>query len=123
MRILIYWVVSVLSLIASVAIAKGMGLRIEADFNEPWRLFLATAVLGLVNATIGNIIRFITLPLNCLTFGIAWIIVNALLFWWVGTMNLGYKVDDFLSALLGSLLMGLILGMIGRYFENRQEPA
>ncbi|HWP31924.1 MAG TPA: phage holin family protein [Fimbriimonadales bacterium] len=121
MRILIYWIISVLSLIASVAIAKGIGLRIEADFDQPLRLFLATAVLGLINATIGNILRFVTLPLNCLTFGIAWIIVNALIFWWVGTMDLGYRVDDFLSALVGSILMSLILGMIGRYFEQPQE--
>lgn len=110
-----------LSLIASVAIAKGIGLSIEADFDQPLRLFLATAVLGLINATIGNILRFITLPLNCLTFGIAWMIVNALIFWWVGTMNLGYRVGDFLSALVGSILMSLILGMIGRYFEQPQE--
>jgi len=123
MRILIYWVISVLSLIASVAIAKGIGLSIEADLDQPWRLFLGTAVLGLINATIGNILRFVTLPLNCLTFGIAWIIVNALLFWWVGTMDLGYKVGDFLSALVGSFLMGLILGMIGRYFESSRETA
>lgn len=121
MRILIYWIISVLSLIASVAIAKGIGLSIEADFDQPLRLFLATAVLGLINATIGNILRFITLPLNCLTFGIAWMIVNALIFWWVGTMNLGYRVGDFLSALVGSILMSLILGMIGRYFEQPQE--
>ncbi|MER3466731.1 MAG: hypothetical protein C4340_06430, partial [Armatimonadota bacterium] len=80
--------------------------------DKPLTLFIGVAVLGLVNSTIGRIAKMVTLPLACLTFGLAWVLINALLFWWVGTFGLGFKVGDFGAALVGSVLMSVVGGAL-----------
>ena len=38
-------------------------------------------------------------------------------------MGIGFHVDDFWSALVGSLLMGLVLGILRRFTERDEQPA
>lgn len=123
MRFLIYWLISAVSLVASAYIAGALGFRVTVELNDPIRLMLGVLVLSLVNATIGRIAKFITLPLNCLTFGIVWLLINAALFLWVGQMKIGFTVGDFWSALVGSILMALVLGILRHLTEKHEEPA
>ncbi len=114
MRLLIYWIISAISLVVSALIAAALGFDVQVHTDEPLKVLLGTAVLGLINATLGSVLRLLTAPLACLTFGLAWVLINALLFWLVGTWELGYQVGDFWGALVGSLLMGLVLGLLRR---------
>lgn len=124
LRLLLYWVVSAASLVVSAYVAGNwLGLDVRVDTERPVQLFLGVALLGLVNATLGTIAKFFTLGLNCLTFGLAWIMVNALLFWMVGQWGIGFYVGNFLSALVGSLLMGIVLGMLRGLIDRDGETA
>jgi putative membrane protein len=114
MRLLIYWIISAISLVVSASIAAGLGMDVKVHTDEPLKVLLGTAALGLINATAGTVLRFLTAPLACLTFGLVWVVINALLFWLVGTWELGYYVGNFWGALVGSLLMGLVLGLLRR---------
>ena len=40
---------------------------------------IAALVIGLVNATLGFILKILTLPLTLLTFGLFWFVINALM--------------------------------------------
>lgn len=112
MRILVYWAISVAILLVSILLAKSIGFDVEADMDKPLRLFLGVAVLGFVNATLGTIVKLITLPVNLISFGLVWLLLNASLFYWVGTLNMGYRVGDFWAAIACSFLMGIVLGVI-----------
>lgn len=75
---------------------------------------LAILVMGLINLTIRPLLMLLTLPINILTLGLfAWII-NAMMFGLAGWLVPGFEVYSFWSALLGSLLLGLITGVLGK---------
>ncbi|MEM4407499.1 MAG: phage holin family protein [Candidatus Caldarchaeum sp.] len=120
LRILLYWVLSVAALVLSALLAKALGFQIEVFPEKPLLLFVGVALLGIVNVTLGTLARFFTAPLNCATFGLAWIVVNALIFWGVGSLKIGFYVRDFWSALIGSLLMSLALGFIKGMLKKQQ---
>lgn len=65
-------------------------------------------IMALINIFIRPLITFITLPINILTLGLFGIIINALLFLLAGYFAPGIKIDGFLNALLGSLILSLI---------------
>ena len=41
---------------------------------------LGVAILALLNATLGKILKLLTLPLNCLTLGLFSLVINAIIF-------------------------------------------
>lgn len=66
---------------------------------------LAALVLGLVNAIIKPILIFFTLPINILTLGLFTFVINALLFWFVGSILRGFVVEGFWPAFWGALIL------------------
>src|SRR5687767_2604984 len=129
MRLLIYWVISAIALILSAYVAAAVRFVISLDFNPWWKIMLGTVVLGLVNATIGRFLKIIVTPLACLTLGLAWLLVNAGLFYLVGQIGdradspMGFYVGDFGAAIAGSLLMGLVLGVLRKLTEDDDRPS
>jgi putative membrane protein len=127
MRLLIYWVISAIALIVSAYASAAIGFDISLDVTPWWHIMLGTAVLGLVNATIGRFIKIIVTPIACLTFGIAWILVNAALFYFVGQIGdradspMGFYVGDFGAAIAGSILMGIALGILRSLTEHNDD--
>ena len=129
MRLLIYWIISAISLIVSILIATMLGSDIVLDVDPPWRILIGVAVLGLVNATLGRLAKAITTPLNCLTLGLVWLLINGALFYWVGQFGtrdnptMGFYVGDFLAAVVGSIFMGIVLGLMSRFMDKDESPA
>lgn len=74
--------------------------------------FFAIAVVTLVNAFVGPLLRLLAAPLNCLTMGLMRFVVNALLFWIAGSVGLGLSVQGFLPALYGSIALSSISGVL-----------
>jgi len=70
--------------------------------------FLGALVLGLVNAFVRPVMIFLTLPLTVLTFGLFLLVINALVLWLVAALVPGIKVEGFVPALLGSLLLTVL---------------
>ncbi len=120
-RLLLYWVISVIAVVVSATICSAIGLGFSADWNQPGQLFLGVALLGLVHATIGTILKILTIPLNCLTFGLMHFVINALLLWWVGQQNLGFKVNDWIAAAVGSVLIGIFIGLLRKPLVTQSE--
>lgn len=79
----------------------------------------AAILLGFVNAFIRPILKLFTFPLNCMTFGLFSFVINAFLFWVVGSgfFLSGFRVEGALASLEGSLLMGFV-GWLFNYILN-----
>ncbi|MBL8060361.1 MAG: phage holin family protein [Chthonomonas sp.] len=108
-NILIKWLVLTISVVIAAMVLPGF----EANTSDLVSLFIGSAALAFVNATLGRILKFVAAPVNCLTLGLVSLVINALMLWWVGTMNFGFKVDGFLPAFLGSLIVSLVSGVLG----------
>ncbi|PTQ52488.1 MAG: hypothetical protein BLITH_0667 [Brockia lithotrophica] len=78
---------------------------------------VAALLWGLVNAVIRPVLNLLTLPLNVLTLGLFGLVVNALLFWLVGSVVSGFVVHGFWPAFFGSILMGLLSGLFSYFVK------
>ena len=104
MSILIRWVISAIALYIVTQIVPGVRVdSIQATL-------IAALVIGLVNATLGSLLKLMTLPWGCLTLGISGLIINALMFLLADYFVSGFHVDGFLPAFLGSIVMSLVGG-------------
>jgi len=82
---------------------------------------VAALILGVVNAILRPILVIISLPLEIVTLGLFTLVINALLFWLVGTWHLGLTVDGFWPAFWGALAMSVIswiLSLLTRGLER-----
>jgi putative membrane protein len=102
MRILLVWILNSLALYLVTMLLPGVRII------EWWpHALIAVLVLGLVNALVRPILVILTLPITLLTLGLFLLVLNALLFWAVGSMLEGFRVDGFWWAMGGALLYSL----------------
>ena len=69
-------------------------------------------VLGVINVLFKSIIVIFTLPINVLTLGLFTFVINAFLVILTGMVVPGFEVKSFLWALLFSLVLSIVHGMI-----------
>jgi len=69
---------------------------------------IAVAVMSLINISIRPLILLLTLPLNFISLGLFTFVINALMFALSAWLVPGFEVNDFTSALLGSLLLTVL---------------
>ncbi len=78
---------------------------------------LTGVVLALVNATIGFLLRILTLPITILTLGLFSFIITVLMVMLVSNLLKGFSVDGFFSAALFAIVLA-VLKMIFSSFEK-----
>ncbi|WP_336660070.1 phage holin family protein [Leucobacter sp. USHLN153] len=84
-------------------------------------LVLVALLFGLVNGTLGRVVRFVSIPLYVLTIGLFGLIVNGLMLWIVAGLSdlagFGLRLGGFwwgvLAALVLSVLSGVLNGLLG----------
>jgi putative membrane protein len=69
---------------------------------------IAALVIGFVNATLGALLKLITLPLTILTLGIFWFVINALMLELASAVVSGFRIDSFASAFWGAIVLSLV---------------
>ncbi|HVB98841.1 MAG TPA: phage holin family protein, partial [Candidatus Dormibacteraeota bacterium] len=68
----------------------------------------AAAVIGLVNATLGLLLKVITFPLILLSFGLLLLLINAALLELASWIVPGFHVYGFWAAFWGALLLSIL---------------
>jgi putative membrane protein len=99
---IVNWLLSALALWLVAQIIPGIQIR---SFGTA---LLATVVLGLVDITIGPILRFIAFPITFVTLGLFEWVLKALLLKLASIFTPGFRIDGFLNALLGSLVLTVL---------------
>ncbi len=74
----------------------------------------AAFVLGVVNGVIRPVFILLTLPITVLTLGIFLLVINGLLLWMVSGLVPGFHVNGFAGAVVGSLLVSVVSGILTR---------
>lgn len=109
MRLLFRWVVVSLALFLAARIVPG----IHAARNS-WTLFAIMAIiLGLVNAIVRPVLKFLSCPLIILTLGLFVLVINGVTLWLasaiaVNWFHVGFYVHGFWAAFWGALLVSII---------------
>jgi putative membrane protein len=76
---------------------------------------LGAIVLGVANATVRKLLLLLAVPITFLTFGLFVLVINALMLMLAAAFVDGFEVDDFKSAMWGSLalaVMNFLAGML-----------
>jgi putative membrane protein len=100
--LLLHWLVSTVSLLIVAYIIPGIEVR------DLITALIASVVIGLLNATVGFILKLITLPLSILTLGIFWFVINALMLQLASALVPGFIVHGFLAAFLGAIVLSFV---------------
>ena len=81
------------------------------SWDEASTVLLFGLVIGVINAFIKPIVRFVALPITCLTFGLFAIVINAVLFYAGASLTPGMDINAW-GAVLGSVLTSLAAGIM-----------
>lgn len=130
-RFLLRWILLAVSVAAAATLTQMLGLAFKARVDSAegvLQLFLGVAILALLNATLGKILKFLTIPLNCLTLGLVSLVVNALMLWLAAGFRIGFEIDgdvfsQFLAAFVGSLLVSFINGVLGAFLGDEDKES
>jgi putative membrane protein len=107
MALLLQWVLSAVALLIVSRIVPGFHLL------GLWPALIASLVIGLLNATLGPILKIITFPLSILTLGLFLLVINGLMILLASHIVPGFQVTGFVPAFWGALVLTL-LGMLVR---------
>jgi putative membrane protein len=99
---IVNWLLGALALWLVAQIIPGIQIRSFAT------AMLATVMIALVDLTIGPILRFIAFPITFLTLGLFRLVLNALLLKLASMFTPGFRIDGFLNALVGSLVLTIL---------------
>lgn len=110
-RFILRWVINAVALYAAIALVPGIHLR--SELSQQWlAIVLLALVFGLLNALLRPLLILLTCPLIILTLGLGTLLINTLMLYltgWVGDLlGFGLKVDNFLAAFLGALVISLV---------------
>jgi putative membrane protein len=109
MRLIVRWIISALALFVAAWLVPG--IRVDGG---GWVVYAVMAVvLGLVNALVRPLLVLLSCPLIILTLGLFVLVINALTLWLassiaVNWLGVGFYVDGFWPALLGSLIVTVV---------------
>lgn len=114
MRLIAKWIIVALALLALPYFISGISIsRFSAAL-------IVAFFWGLANAIIKPIITLVFLPINLLTLGLFSFVVNALLFWGIGSFVKGFDVAGFVPAFLGALVMSIV-GVFANYILKESD--
>lgn len=116
-KFIIRWLINAVGLYAAVWIVPGI------EYLGDWAGILWLAlIIGLLNALVRPLLKFLTCPLIILTLGLFTLVINTamlLLTRTIGqTLGIGLSVDGFWSALLGSLVMSVVSIVMSVIFRD-----
>ena len=101
-NLLVHWAISAISLVIVAYLIPGIRL----DGLGP--ALLAPLVIGLVNATVGFIVKIVTFPITILSLGIFLLVINALMLMLAAYLVPGFAVAGFWSAFFGAIVMSVV---------------
>jgi len=80
--------------------------------SGPTAALIAALVIGLINATIGLLLKIITFPLTIVTLGLFWFVINALMLELAAYLVPGFQVRNFFAAFVGAILLSIVSSVL-----------
>lgn len=88
----------------------------DDEFGHLVTLVLVALVFGLVNGTLGRIVRFVSIPLYILTLGLIGLVINGMMFavvaWLSDLAGFGLTIEGFWWGVLAACVMSILSGIM-----------
>jgi len=107
MALLVQWLLYAIALMVVSKIVPGFQVA------GLWPALIASLVIGLLNATLGLLLKIITFPISIITFGIFLLVINGLMILLASHIVRGFIVRGFGPAFWGAVVLAL-LGVVIR---------
>ncbi|MBF4989854.1 phage holin family protein [Methylophilus sp. QUAN] len=114
-KLLVVWVLNALALMAVAYLVPGIHV---ANFTAA---LLAAVVIGFANVLVKPILVILTLPITLLTLGLFLLVINGLLFWFVGHLLQGFSVNSVLTGVIGALVYSVIAWILSAIVLNEKD--
>lgn len=125
MKLLLRLLASAAATAVAVWLIPGITLTADTVQDQVLTLLGVAVILGLVNAVVKPLAAALGTCLIVLTFGLFLLVINALMLmltsWVAGQVGLGFMVDGFWAALLGSLVISLVSAVAGAVLGLRDS--
>ena len=120
MKLLVRWLITSISLVAAAWMVDG--IRVAGD---SWTAFAAMAlILGLVNAIVRPLLRFLSCPLVILTLGVFLLVINGITLWIASALavrfGVGFYVDGFWPAFWGALIVSVVSAILNAFVADEK---
>ncbi|MGI4758503.1 MAG: phage holin family protein [Janthinobacterium lividum] len=107
MHLLLVWLLSAVSLIIAAYVLPSVAI---ASFGTA---MIAAALIGLLNATLGFLLRLAVFPLTWLVPGLVYLLCDAVMIYIVSRFLRGFAVRNFTAAFLCALVVALVNILLG----------
>lgn len=114
MRWLLHWIVNAVVLLVVSHVVSGFQL------SGLGSAMFAVIVIGIVNATLGLFLKFMTFPLSLLTLGLFVFVIDAIVLWFSSKLVPGFTVTGFMPALIAALVLALIQVLLGFFGAEKK---
>ena len=102
LNLLLGWLASAISLLIVAYFVPGF--HVDTFVTA----LIAAVVIGFINGTLGFVVKLVTFPLRLLTLGLLSIVINAAMLWIATYFVTGFRIDNFVTALIGSVLLSIV---------------
>jgi putative membrane protein len=106
-RLLIHWLLSAVALVVVSRIVPGFYVQGIGP------ALMAALVIGLLNATLGLVLKILTFPISILTLGLFLLVINGVMILLASSLVRGFHVHGMVPAFWGAVVLAL-LGMLIR---------
>ncbi len=115
LNLILRWIASAVSLLIVAYFVPGIHV------NGFYTALIAAVVFGLINGTLGAIIKFLTFPFLMLTLGLLSLVINALMLMLTAQLVDGFQVTGFGAAFIGSILLTITNAVLRMFFPDREK--
>jgi putative membrane protein len=106
MSFIMYWVISSLILWLVALLVPGM------EIDNIFAALAGSLVISVVNMMIKPVVSFFSLPVTFLSLGLFSFVINAAMLGLAAWFVPGFQIHGFWSALIGSLLLSILTGVL-----------
>lgn len=110
-------------MLLSIAVMVGAWLLPGVGVTSFWAVLLTAVVISLLDNLVRPILIVVTLPVTALTLGLFLFVINAVIILMASAIVDGFKVDNFGSALLFSLILtavNYLLELPNKYLTRKE---
>jgi putative membrane protein len=101
-KMILHWIITAIAVWLTSLLVPGISV------SGPLAALIAAIAIGLVNATVGVILKIITFPLTIITFGIFWLILNGILLKLASVFVPGFYIHGFGAAFWGAIVISIV---------------
>lgn len=116
MQLMVRWLVLAVGVTIATKLIDGL------HCSDGTTLFVVVLLLSFFNAILKPILVLFTLPFIMLTMGLGMVVINALLFLFVGELVRGFHVAGFWPAVGGAIIVSLTNFLASQLFKGPPRP-